>query len=482
MLGGSGGHNGMVYLRGNDRDFDEWEEMGNKDWGWKKVLPYFKKSEGNQNKELLRIDKGRYHSGKGKMIVDNFNRTDPFGDILLAAGLESGNKHVSEFNGGQWLGYSFSQGTVYQGRRQSPAKSFLIPASKRPNLHVITNAVVSKIEIENGKAVSVLFTYNGTHNLVAKNRKDIILSAGAISSPQILMLSGIGPEKELNKFQIKMHKNLPVGENLQDHATIALFFKFKSMGAVKNSDEEILNSFYQLVVNNTGSLTDIGTEGLSVFINTKKDGPHPDVQIVFLHFNQNTTDFEAFVSLYSLKDAIKSTLLKQIKESDIVLIAVALLKPKSKGKITLNSRSISDPPNIDLNWLDDKDDIETLLRGIKLQVDNEKTKAYQKYSGQLIRLPLPDCDTSTKFKSDDYYRCYMRHLTVSSYHSVGTSKMGPCHDPTAVVDHKLRVIGIEKLRQIDAGIMPTVISGDTNAPTVMIAEKGSDIIKADWSN
>lgn len=208
MLGGSHAHNGMVYVRGNDKDFNNWWRMGNPTWNWHNVLEYFKKSEGNKNPNFAQNVK--YHNAFGKLLVDDFNRTDPIGDVLLAAGLESGYQQMEDFNGGMgWLGYSYAQGTAFEGRRQTTAKTFLAPASRRPNLHVIKNAIVTKVVIEKKNAIGVQITINGTVHLFAGCRKDVILSAGAISSPQILLLSGIGPEKHLERMGIQVKKSLP---------------------------------------------------------------------------------------------------------------------------------------------------------------------------------------------------------------------------------------------------------------------------------
>lgn len=476
MLSGSGGHNSMIYLRGNDRDYNTWRRMGNPTWEWQNVLRYFKKSEGNQNADFVRDQ--LYHSGRGKLLVSSYNDTGTLGDVFIAAGVESGYKHVKDLNAGKYLGYAYAQGTLANGRRQSTAKTFLTPASRRPNLHVFKNAVVSKILIEDGEAAGVRFTCNGT-KFVARNRKDVILSAGTISSPQILQLSGIGPREHLKRIGIPVEKNLAVGENLHDHTSVTLFFAVKPSDPGVNPQEQLLKSFYQLVVNNSGPLTGIDMSNLNALINTKRDGPYPDVQLAFEHFDANTTDFDTFLTLFNLSDPTKSALVAQNLENDIVILVCSLLKPKSRGTITLNTHSIADPPKIDLNWLDENDDIETLVRAVRQQVDLVNTIAYKKRGVKYLQPILPACDCLLDM--DDYYRCYVSQLTVTIFHPVGTCKMGPRKDPQAVVDYRLRVRGIEKLRVIDASIMPLIPSANTNAATIMVAEKGSDFIKFDWS-
>lgn len=479
MLGGSGGHNSMIYLRGNDRDYNTWRRMGNPTWEWQNVLRYFKKSEGNQNADFVRDQ--FYHSGRGKLLISNYNDTGTLGDVFIAAGVECGYKHRKDLNAGNWLGYAYTQGTLANGRRQSTAKTFLGPASLRPNLHVIKNAVVSKILIKDKEVIGVRFTYNGTTKFHARNRKDVILSAGTISSPQILQLSGIGPREHLEHIGIPVKKNLAVGENLHDHTSVPLFFAFKPSDPDLKPQEQLLNSFYQLVVNNSGPLTGLSMSSLNALINTKRDGPYPDIQLAFEHFDANTTDFNTFLTLFKLSEPTKSALVAQNVENDIVILVCSLLKPKSRGTVKVTTRSIADPPNIDLNWLDENDDIETLVRAVKQQVDMVNTQAYKTREVKYLQPILPACDCLLDTNIDDYYRCYVSQLTVTIFHPVGTCKMGPNKDPQAVVDYRLRVKGIEKLRVIDASIMPLIPSGNTNAGTIMVAEKGSDFIKFDWS-
>lgn len=454
--------------------------MGNPTWEWQNVLRYFKKSEGNQNAAFVQDQ--LYHSGRGKLLVSSYNYTGTLGDVFIAAGVESGYKHLRDLNAGKWLGYAYAQGTLADGRRQSTAKTFLTPASHRPNLHVIKNAVVSKIIIKNKEAVAVRFTYNGETTFLAKNRKDVILSAGTISSPQILQLSGIGPREHLEQIGIPVKKNLAVGENLHDHTSVPLFFAVKPSDPGLNPQEQLLNNFYKFVVYNSGPLTGIDMSNLNALINTRRDGPYPDIQLAFEHFGANTTDFNTFLTLFNLTDPTKSALVAQNLENDIVILVCSLLKPKSRGTVKVNTRSIADPPNINLNWLHEKDDIETLVRAVKQQVDLVNTHAYKTRGVKYLQPILPACHCLLDTNMDDYYRCYVSQLTVTIFHPVGTCKMGPHKDPQSVVDYRLRVRGIDKLRVVDASIMPVIPSGNTNAGTIMVAEKACDFIKFDWSH
>lgn len=466
----------MVYIRGNDRDFNRWETLGNSGWDYRDVLRYFKKSECNQNQGLNPM----YHNFDGKLPVADFNDTDPITDILIAAAEECGIKQLDDLNADEYLGYGFAQGTVYDGRRVTTAKAFLTPASRRPNLDVITNATVSEIIIKHKRVVGVRFILNGKHELVARNRKDVILSAGAIRTPQILMLSGIGPRGHLESLGITVACDLPVGLGLHDHPSVPLFLKFLPTDSDLTPDEQMMQSFVEFVVNNTGPFTGIGSENLNMFINTKKNSKYPDIQVTYFKFDHNTTDFETFVAQFGLVEPAKTALVKESKTHDIVIVIIACLRPKSRGKVSLRTRSIHDPPNIDNNWLEHDYDLDTLVRGIKYQVALTTSQAYRINELEYIWPPLPACDSLFSQNKNKYYACYARQLTASFWHPVGTCKMSPQSD--GVVDYRLRVKGIGKLRVIDASIMPEIVSANTNAAVIMIAEKGADFIKFDWSH
>lgn len=477
MLGGSHGRNGMVYLRGNDRDYNTWKERGNPSWNWKNALRFFKKSEQNRNEKLVAFENGKYHSADGKLIVDSFGgRPDPFMKMIIDAAEEYGHEFLDDLDSGKWLGYAFVMATIHNGRRQSVAKSFLIPAAKRKNLHIIKNALVSRIEIQSNETVGVHFTYNGEHQMFARNTKDVILSAGVINSPQILMLSGIGPREHLAALGIPVIKDLAVGKNLHDHVQVQLFFEFPL--TPEHDPKEMLDKLYQLAVHNRGSLIEIDNFGLYAHLSSVNDTTYPDYQCSFVHLSRGPLT-TAIVG--SLHEPAQEALRQKVRERDIVMIKIALFNQKSRGKVELKSRSISDLPTIDFNFLDDNDDVETLLRAIKQQVSMAETKMYQEHGVKMIYLPMRGCP-SFDDNADAYYRCYIHQFATTNTHLVGTSKMGPDTDPNAVVDHRLRVKGISKLRQIDAGIIPLVPSANVNIPVVMVGERGADFIKKDWNH
>lgn len=481
MLGGSHGMNAMLYLRGHDKDYDTWEKLGNPGWGWNDVLKYFKKSEANQDADFVKYKNGKYHSDKGLLMVGSFRNTEPLSYVYINASKELGYDLVDDLNAEQLLGYAFLQLTIHNGRRQTVAKNFLIPAKDRPNLHIIKKAYVTKINIDNSNtAKSVELTYNGT-NLIVEARKEVVLSAGAVQSPHLLMLSGVGPRKHLEKFKIPVKKDLPVGQNLQDHLTVPMFYQFHQSSAMVASQIDFADSIYRYALHQDGPMATLSGANLIGHINTVNKSGYPDIQITHVGFGKMSLTFPSYLIVLGAGQDIQNELLNANKEAEISITYLTLLNPLSTGKIELASGMPTDYPKIYANYLEKDADMETLLRGVKYQIEMLNTKSFKDNEAKFIRLPLKNCD-KYKYLSDDYLKCYIKHLSTTLFHPVGTSKMGPDSDKEAVVDSKLRVKGINNLRQIDAGIMPVLVSANTNAGTIMIAEKGADFIKEEWNN
>lgn len=481
MLGGTHGINAMIYLRGNSQDYNEWKRLGNPTWGWNDVLKYFKKSEANQNPNFVKYADGKYHSDKGYLKVNDYQNTEPMKQVFIDAAMELGYNYVNDFNSNKFLGYSSAQGTIFNGRRQSVAKCFLIPAKDRSNFHVIKYAHVTKILFkDNNKTVGgVEFTYNNNKKLLATTRKELILSGGAISSPQLLMLSGIGPKKHLKKLNIEVKRNLAVGKNLQDHLVVPIFFQFHKSTAKPITSKHVFDFLYEYSIHNSGPLASTGGTDLCGYINTLNHTGFPDIELHHFIFNRTSPGLGMYLNTVGYNDNIQKYMLEQHLTGDIALIYVVLLNPKSYGEILLNTSSPTDKPIILANYLKHKDDLETLLRGVKYQLSFAKTKTFQNHESVLLKLPIPECD-KYKYISDEYLRCYIIHTGTTIYHPVGTAKMGPIQGKDSVVDSRLRVHGINGLRVIDASIMPKLVSSNTNAPTIMIGEKGADFIKEDW--
>lgn len=470
--------NAMLYIRGNRRDYDEWERLGNPTWNWANVLPYFRKSEQNQNASLL----GTYHSADGLLKVGHLNANDRLAKIVVDAADELGRPILDDLNGDASLGYGYTQTTIHKGQRQSAAKAFLAPAKDRSNLHVIKHAHATKIHINAaGQADGIEFTYRGADKLVAKARKEIVVSAGAVSSPQLLMLSGIGPEKHLRKLNIPIKKSLAVGKNLQDHLIVPMFFGFHKSIVGDVVPENLAQTMYDYVLHRKGTFASIGASDLCGFVNTANATDYPDIETHHFSFAKQTSTLAMYLRTVGFVDRIRTVLFDANKNQDIVTVYVVLLNPKSTGKIKLKSSDASDAPLIQPNYLDEKEDMDTLVRGVKYQHSFVKTEAFAAHEGNFLRLPIDECDRFA-VGTDEYWRCYVQNMGTTVYHPVGTAKMGPATDRHAVVDARLRVHGIKGLRVIDASIMPKLISGNTNAPTIMIGEKGADFIKEDWND
>jgi len=449
-LGGSSSINAMAYVRGNRADFDEWESLGNKGWGYESVLPYFKKSE--KNADLA----GEFH-GKDGLLHVQFSR-QPSRIVLpfLKACAESGIPYNDDYNGsGQW-GASPLQFTIRHNRRHSAADAFLKPVDRRPNLKILTHARVHRILLEKGKATGVEFlSRHGTLERAFCNR-EIILSAGSISSPQILMLSGIGDPDHLKEFSIKPALELPgVGKNLQDH----LWCGASSLSRFPSSNND-LKAMNRLKVVLTYLLFRKGALGNSpieanAFFSSSSESERPDLQFHFVpaHIgNDYSTD------IYDLKTYPKS--------AGYSIMAI-LLRPESRGQVLLRSADPVDFPVIEPNFFHEPADGIRLVKGLRKAISVLASPAFDEFRKGGIFCPV-------QWETDEDILLHIRKSFETLYHPVGTCKMG--NDSMAVVGEKLQVHGIPNLRVIDASIMPTITSGNTNAPVIMIAEKGADMI------
>lgn len=454
-LGGSSAINFMMYVRGNRADFDGWWDQGKvPGWRYEDVLPYFKKWEHNHNPEFVGYDNGRYHSAGGPLNVDFFSEdgTEPVQQLFLAAAVESGIKPIADINADVGLGYVRLQGFCYQGTRQSAAKAFLIPAKDRKNLHIMKHTFAEKILIKDKRAYGVKLVYNGTcvRKFKAIARKEVIVSAGSVMSPHLLSLSGIGPENRLKKLGIPVQSNAAVGENLWDHPVVLVWLKFDPTVLPPTAQ---LDSIYQYATVKTGPLATIGVTQLTGFINTLNGTGVPDIQTGFFYFPANSTSsLELIIDKFNYNDDVRQKILTESQRYDLAIVGTVLLHGKSRGVIKLSSSSPKHYPTINANYYHEAEDMETILRGVKTQISYLNTTAYKSRGGQFVDMPFPECN-ALRLGSDDYYRCYIRYLTMTLYHPAGTCKMGNfATDPFAVVDHALNVRGINSLRVIDASM------------------------------
>lgn len=478
VLGGSSVLNAMIYVRGNKNDYDNWEQMGNPGWDWDNVLPYFLKSEDNRNPYLAKTP---YHGTGGYLTVQEPPWHSPLAVSFLQAGQELGYEN-RDINGAKQTGFMISQGTIRRASRCSTAKAFLRPVRLRTNLHIAMFSHVTKVLIDpnSKRAYGVkLFRNNRYYKIRARN--EVILSAGAINTPQLLMLSGVGPAEHLQELNIPVLSNLKVGNNLQDHVGLGgLTFIINAPITFKKSRYQTVSVGLEYIMHERGPLTTQGVEGLA-FVNTKYANSSidwPDMQFHFAPSSINS-DGENIKKITGLRDRDYNTVYKPLKDAETWTILPLLLRPKSTGWVRLQSKNPFHQPVINPNYFTHPEDIAILVEGIRIAHAVSNTSAFQRFGSRPHTIPFPGC-RKFLYDSDDYWECCIRHFTFTIYHPTSTCKMGPETDPDAVVDSRLKVYGIERLRVIDASIMPKIVSGNTNAPTIMIGEKGADLIKEEW--
>lgn len=480
VLGGSSVLNYMLYLRGNKKDYDQWEALGNKGWSYNDVLYYFKKSEDNQNPFLAQTP---YHSTGGYLTVAEAPYRTPLVESFIGAGLELGYMN-RDINGENQTGFMVAQGTIRRGSRCSTSKSYLRPAKDRTNLHIAMHSHVTKVLIDPKSKIAfgVEFIRDKMIHRI-RTRKEVILSAGTINSAQILMLSGIGPADELIKHRIPVIQNLKVGSNLQDHIGLGgLAFMVNKEISIVEQRLYTVGTLMEYAVLGEGPLTIMGgVEGLA-FVNTKyanASEDFPDIEFHFISGSTNSDGGEQLRKVHGLMDTFYDAVYRPINNMDVWSILPMLLRPRSKGFIQLRSANPFDYPYIYPNYLMDDMDVKILVEGVKIAVALSRTKAFRIHGSELNKHVFPAC-VSIKRYTDAYWECMIRQYTCTIYHPVGTAKMGPYWDPDAVVSPELRVYGVKGLRVIDGSIMPNLVSGNTNAPIIMIGEKGSDMIKEFW--
>ena len=465
VLGGTGMLNAMVYARGNKADYDDWAKNGCEGWSYKDVLPYFFKSE---NILIEHLSKSEYHYTGGPIDVSFANATK-LPEIFVEAGKELGYKEV-DYNAMQQEGFANQQSFISNGARTNTFDAMLRPVMERENIHVAVNAHVTKINFDDNKrAVSVDFIRNELKETVVIN-KEIILSAGAINSQQILMLSGIGPKQHLNDLDIPVVSDLPVGENLQDHLHVIIGSEINSSDCVSIHPTGMLKELSKYILEGKGSFASSMVEG-TAFIDTSKDendNAYPDIE---LHT----------IGVFPVREHIQLNpdLLKGLYPDTIVngiMFVPIALHPKSKGRVYLKSSNPMVHPAIDPMYLTVKKDVDALIRGIRFTERLMHTRAFRTIGVDFNYTKMAACQSHT-YRSDAYWECFIRHTAQTTYHPTSTCKMGAKDDPSVVVDPELKVKGVQGVRIVDASVMPTIVSGNTNAPILMIAEKASDLIR-----
>ena len=448
-LGGSSSTNAMAYVRGSRYDYDEWEALGNKGWGYADVLPFFKRSEHNEDLS------GEYHGKGGPLNVTYAQEPSDLARQFLLACNEAGILSNVDYNGEDQLGAHLLQFTIRDNKRQSTAAAFLKPVLGRPNLKVMTGCLVHRVTIKDGKATGVMYSKKGSAVISASCNKEVILSAGSFQSPQILMLSGIGDANELTAKGVELVAHLPgVGKNLQDH----VWSGASGLSDIPSGNSvlkplNMTRALIQYLVWKTGPLCNSPLEA-NAFIKTDPSLSRPDMQFHFVPLGISpdySTDIYD-ISTYSRKDGFG--------------ILSILIRPKSRGYVTLRTTDPADAPLIQPNLLSDPADMAVLLKGLRKAIEIGETKAMRAV-GQGVNFPsAPYSDASLQE--------HIRKSLETLYHPVGTCKMG--NDDMAVVDDQLRVKGISGLRVADGSVMPTIVSGNTNAACIMIGEKAAALI------
>lgn len=479
VLGGSSATNTMLYSRGTPQDYNSWKANNSLDWGYEDAMRYFKKSEDIMDRKIFKNPKfERFHKKNGFLSVDRFKDSLDLGEIILEAEEELGHAILTDFNADIHLGFGCAHGTILNGLRHSSASAFLKPAKDRDNLDVVKFAEATKLLIdkETKKVTGVKFILNGkTLEVVA--RKEVILSAGAINSPKMLMLSGIGPKQHLNDVDIETIMDIPVGENLQDHVVTPVFYRAKRFNKTKT---DLTWGILKFLAKQKGMFGSIGTLDVTGFVKTNENNTsYPDIQYQFYTLPANSQKPSKFIEKIGFNDELKNSYDYINIDSDVVHIFVTLLKPVSKGKLMLKSKNVNDKPLIYANYLQNEADIDTLIKGIREAERLETTNTFKKEGLVLSKLDYAACDQFI-FRSDEYWRCTIRHMGSSANQQIGTVKMGPVEDVSSVVGPTLKVKGVEGLRVADSSIMPGTISGNINAACIMIGEKAADLVKEEW--
>jgi choline dehydrogenase len=447
VLGGSSSINGLIYIRGQRQDFDLWRQFGNAGWSYEEVLPYFRRAEHQER------GADEHHGAGGPLCVSDLRARHELHDAFIAGAQEAGYKFNPDFNGAEQDGVGPLQVTVRNMRRCSAAVAYLRPAMRRPNLRVEIRALAHRVLFEGKRAVGLEYSQDGIVHR-AQARREVLLAGGSINSPQLLQLSGIGPGQLLREHGIAVVHDLPgVGENLQDHINSRVVYRARranTLNEVSRSWLRQAHAGFSYALARRGALM-MGAAPIGLFARTRPGLDSPDVQYQFLagSFVRPGEEMHDF-------PACQATCIP--------------CRPESRGWLRIRSPDPAAPPAIQPNYLSTQADKDTLIAGLRIARGIFRTAAMQKSVSEEF-LPGPAA------QSDEDFLDHIRQTAGTTYHPTGTCMMGP-HE-RAVVDTELRVRGVEGLRVIDASIMPTVVSGNTNAATIMIAEKGADMILAE---
>ncbi|MBJ7520601.1 MAG: GMC family oxidoreductase N-terminal domain-containing protein [Solirubrobacteraceae bacterium] len=441
-LGGSSAMNAMLYVRGRPLDYDLWEAQGATGWGWDDVRPYFLRAEDNAR------GASEHHAVGGPLRVEDERSPRPLTKRFLASAEGAGIPYIDDYNGPEQDGCALVQVTQKGGRRWGAASAYLRPAMKRPNLEVVTNAQVERVEIRGGRAVGVRYRDKRGREQLANADREVILSAGAYGSPQLLMLSGVGPADHLTSVGLSVEADVPgVGQNLQDHPYVTCVWHVDGGGSLV--DAEHPKYLAEWLLRGTGPLTSTVAEAFA-FVRSRPGLPAPDLQFHFAPAYFVDHGFEKY-------------------DHDALTSGPVLITPKSRGAVTLRSADPRAKPRILTNTMSEPEDLAALIEGVKISREIMRQGPLSEVVGKEL---LPGDDMN-----DDDLEGDIRRRVDLLYHPVGTCRMGADSDELAVLDPQLRVRGVEGLRVADASVMPVIPGGNTNAPTIMVAERAADLIR-----
>ena len=454
VLGGSSTINGMIYVRGNRHDYDRWAQMGLAGWSYEDVLPAFRRSEGHVERD------GTYHGGTGELTVCRARGANPLFDTFMEAGRQAGHPVNDDFNGAEQQGFGRYDFNIRRGKRCSASTAFLRPIRHRRNLAIATDSLVRRVVVEGGRATGVEFA-QGNDARTIRAEREVILCAGTVNSPQILMLSGVGPGDELRRHGIPVFHDLPgVGRNLQDHVDCVLAYACTKPVSLYRDlrADRLIRSVAEGMLFGRGVATTFPYEG-GAFLKSRAEMVAPDIQVHFMPALENSANLH-------IPNPFRKA---PVEDPHGFSMRVGPVNPESRGWIGLRSADPAAPALIQPNYLQDDADCQTTIAGIRMIRDVIAQPAFDAYRGTELA-------PGDAVQSDAELTAWLRANAMTTFHPVGTCRMG--NDPMAVVDARLVVHGIAGLRVADASVMPVIVSGNTNAPAIMIGEKAAEFILA----
>ncbi|XP_053689985.1 glucose dehydrogenase [FAD, quinone]-like [Sabethes cyaneus] len=479
-VGGSTIINYMIYTRGNRRDYDGWARAGNPGWSWEEILPYHIKAE---RANIRDFDNNGFHGKSGPLSVEDCPFRSKISHAFVRSAQQAGYPYL-DYNAGEHIGVSYLQANTERGFRVTSGTAYLTNITNRKNLHILTKAWVTKLLIDPDSKVTkgVRFTRNKRHFIV-EARQEVILSAGAFESAKLLMLSGVGPLQHLTELNIPIVTDLPVGEILYEHPGV-----FGPIYLIRNP----IDNFIQLddninwrnlikLLNGRGVFTTNSVESLMYLKTPFAASPDPGLPDIEIMQAFTSIDFDSgpgTALAFRLTNETYDGYFRPIQNIRSFQYLPMLLKPRSRGKLRLKSQNPFQHPSFDFQYFSDDRDIQALVYGMQEAIRVTSQQAFQELGVELYSRPVPGCEQH-QFNSYDYWHCHVRTLTATFHHQVGTCKMGPASDPEAVVDARLRVYGISRLRVVDIGVVPEPPAAHTSAISFVIGEKAADMIKQD---